>query len=180
MSFMHILPAFGFPAFQQPFSNLPTRWRGFGETAIIRASNEREAMSSIWDRENVTSVIQQILRSAPIDRVYGTGRRFLTAYQIAIELARHHSHVAAAIGHATGGEGHGPFAITTYVARWLPDRIQRGLANDIEMQFLSSEHLSAVELDNYGSPITATANQAGFDMIMFRIIDQSEPTEERR
>jgi len=131
-------------------------------------------MSSIWDQHEVTNVIRQILQRAKTDDVYGTGRRFLTAYQIAIDLAKNHALVAAAIGHATGGEGHGPFAITTYVARWLPDRIKRGMANDIEMQFLSSEHLSAVEFDNYGSPMTATANQAGFDMIMFRIRDGAE------
>ena len=129
-------------------------------------------MVSTWDEYDITNEIRQILQTAPLDDRYETGRRFLTAYQIAIELAQKLPQFVTALGHATGGEGQGPFAITTYVARWLPQRINSGLAPDIEMQFLSSVRLSSVEFDNYGTPLTATANQAGFDMIMFRLSNE--------
>jgi hypothetical protein len=98
----------------------------------------------------------------------------MTAYQLAIELANRFPTAAAAVGQSTGGEGHGPFALTTYIARWLADRVSRGLAPRIEMQFLWSERLSSAEFDNYGTPMITTVNQSGVDLIMFRLLDNSE------
>jgi len=127
-------------------------------------------MPASWDQHNVTDLIREILRSLPADQQYGTGRPFLTSYQIAIELTGRFPRVAAALGHPTGGEGHGPYALTTYVARWLPDRIGRG-ATDIEMRFLAPDHLVAIQFDDAGSTIDATTNRAGFNSTMFRAID---------
>jgi len=89
---------------------------------------------SLWDRHRVTDLIREILRTAPLDQNYETGRAFMTTYQIAIEFAKRHPQVAAALAHTTGGEGQGPYALTTYIARWMPDRINRG-ATDIELRF---------------------------------------------
>lgn len=78
---------------------------------------------SVWEQYDLTDLIRQILRSMTPDAVYHTGRPFLTTYQIAIELERRFPAVVANLNHALGGSGQGPYAITTYIARWLPDRI---------------------------------------------------------
>lgn len=128
----------------------------------------------LWDQLDMTYLIRQILSAVPPEPTYNTGRPFLTTYQIAIEFARRFPQETTAIGHATGGEGHGPYAVTTYIARWLPDRIQRG-ANDIEMAFLDAMHMSSLQFEDAGTTRTATTNQAGFNATMFRLRDQASP-----
>lgn len=126
--------------------------------------------ASLWDQQDVTNLIRQILRSLPPDAVYGTGRPFLTTYQIAIELERRFPQVVANLNHAPGGSGQGPYAITTYIARWLPDRIlKRGVA-DIELRFLAPNDLTTLAFDNHGTPMQATTNQSGFNSTMFRYV----------
>lgn len=127
-------------------------------------------MTAMWDQLDMTNLIRQILRSVQPEPTYGTGRPFLTTYQIAIDFSRRFPQEAATIGHSTGGEGHGPFAVTTYIARWLPDRIARG-ARDIEMRFLAPQDLVAMQFDDAGTIRTATTNQAGFNSTMFRLVD---------
>jgi len=125
---------------------------------------------SMWDAHNVTDLIRDILRTVPPEARYGTGRPFLTTYQIAIEFTRRYPGVAAAIGHTTGGEGEGPYALTNYIARWLPDRITRG-ATDIEMRFLSPQNLVNLQFNDDGTVMTATTNQVGWNSTMFRLVD---------
>lgn len=126
--------------------------------------------TAMWDELEMTDLVRQVLRTAPVDEAYGTGRPFFTTYQIAIVFARMFPQLVEQIGHDTGGEGHGPYAITNYLARWLPDRIARG-ARDIEMRFLSPAHLSRLEFDDRGTPRVATTNTAGFNATMFRLLD---------
>jgi hypothetical protein len=126
--------------------------------------------ASLWDQHNMTDLIRQILGTAAPDAVYNTGRPFLTTYQIAIELERRFPQVVANLNHALGGSGQGPYAITTYIARWLPDRIMnRGVA-DIELRFLAPNDLTTLEFDNQGTMMAATTNQSGFNSTMFRYV----------
>ncbi|WP_417740256.1 hypothetical protein [Rosistilla oblonga] len=125
---------------------------------------------SLWDQHNVTDHIRNILNSLPIDQAYNSGRPFLTTYQIAIALEQQHPQIAAALAQATGGEGHGPYGLTTYIARWLPDRINNRGVTDIEMRFLAPDNLTSIVLDNNGTPMTTTTNQAGYNSTMFRSI----------
>jgi hypothetical protein len=127
--------------------------------------------SSLWDQHNVTDLIRQILQSVPPEQHYGTGRPFMTTYQIAIEFARRFPTVATALGHPPGGQGQGPYALTNYIARWLPDRIVNRGVRDIEFRFLSAQNMTSLQFDDQGTTITATTNQAGFDATMFRLID---------
>lgn len=127
------------------------------------------ATASLWDQHGVTDLIRQILSSPPPDQMYGVGRPFMTTYQLSIEFVRRFPQVAAALGHSAGGEGQGPYAITTYLARWLPDRIARGVT-DIEFRFLASQDMVSLQFEANGSLITATTHQAGFDATMFRYI----------
>ena len=128
-------------------------------------------MSSLWDQHNVTTCLRQILRSYVPDAKYGTRRPFLTTYQLAIEFSRTFPQVASAITAATGGEGNGPYALTTYLARWLPDRIMNRGVTDIELRFLAPTHISTIELDDGQTNIVTTTDKAGFNSTMFRAID---------
>jgi hypothetical protein len=128
-------------------------------------------MAPQWDQHNVTDLIRDILRSVPPDPKYGTGRPFMTTHQLAIEFANRYPQVASALGHPTGGQGQGPFALTTYIARWLPQRIGTPGAGDIELAFLAPLHLTTLKFDSNGTPLTATTNQAGYNSTMFRLID---------
>lgn len=124
-----------------------------------------------WARHNVTELIRQILRSVPPEPVYGTGRPFMTTYQIAIEFTRRFPTEAAALAPATGGAGQGPFALTVYLARWLPQEIGNGDAADLELRFLSPANMSRLEFDNNGTSLPATTHAAGFNGTMFRYLD---------
>jgi hypothetical protein len=123
--------------------------------------------NSQWDQHHVTDLVREILRDAPPDQRYGTGRAFMTTYQLAIEFTNRFPGVAGQLGFRAGGQGEGPYALTTYLARWLPDRISRGVV-DIELRFLSSDHLVSLQFDGN---VTATTNQPGHDSTMFRLID---------
>lgn len=130
------------------------------------------ATASQWDQHNLTDLVRQILRSVAPEPVYSMGRPFLTTYQIAIELERRFPQVVAALNLAMGGSGHGPYALTTYLARWLPDRIVNRGVTDIELRFLAPNHLKTLEFDDHGKSIVATTHQAGFNSTMFRYIGQ--------
>lgn len=128
-------------------------------------------MSSLWDQYDVTNCVRQILRSYTPDTTYSTGRPFLTTYQLAIEFTHQFPQIANTITASTGGEGHGPYALTTYLARWLPDRITNRGVTDIELRFLAPTHISSIQLDSGQTIISTTTDQAGFNSTMFRAIE---------
>jgi hypothetical protein len=130
--------------------------------------------TSLWDQHNVTALVRHILATVPAESRHGTGRPFLTAYQIAIEFDRQFPVVTAALGQALGGQGQGPFALTTYLARWLPDRIYIRGITDIELGFLSPLHMTRLEFLSGEATMTATTHQAGFATTMFRLIDEND------
>tara|TARA_R110002167_G_scaffold22388_2_gene80261 strand:- start:838 stop:1227 length:390 start_codon:yes stop_codon:yes gene_type:complete len=127
-------------------------------------------MTSLWDTNRVTHLVRQILQSHHPDPTYGTGRPFLTTYQLAIEFSDQFPQVAAILAQQTGGEGHGPYALTTYLARWLPDRIRHRGVTDIELRFLAPIHIAGIQLQSGQSIISTTTDQAGFNTTMFRYI----------
>ena len=141
------------------------------QTAILHEEGNM-TMEALWDQHQVTDLIRQILRSVPSEQQYGTGRPFMTTYQLAIEFVSRFPQVAAALGCPAGGQGQGPYALTTYLARWLPDRIFNRGATDIEFRFLASQHIVSLQFDDNGTTVTATTTQAGFNSTMFRLIGQ--------
>jgi len=92
----------------------------------------------------------------------------MTTYQLAIEFTNRFPEVTEELGFRAGGQGQGPYALTTYLARWLTDRISNRGVTDIELRFLSSEHLVRLQFDG---DVMATTNQPGIDSTMFRLID---------
>jgi hypothetical protein len=129
-----------------------------------------EVNVSKWDQHNLTGLFRDILRSVPPEPTYGVGRSFLTTYQLAVEFNNRHPQVIAALGQSIGGQGQGPYAFTTYVAKELARRAGTADAPDIELRFLAPLHLSNLECDNNGEPMTATTPQAGWNTTMFRYI----------
>jgi hypothetical protein len=133
---------------------------------------------SAWSRHNIDRLVWDILYgSVQAERKYGTGRPFMTTYQIAIEFARRYPNVVTSMGHAVGGRRRGPFALTVYLARWLPTRITWGpLQGIMEVRFLAPNDLITLEFDNNGTSLTATTNEARWNSTMFRLlVDQPPP-----
>jgi hypothetical protein len=63
---------------------------------------------SLWDTHEVTDHITEILREVPQDLERGTGRAFITAYQLAIEFKRRWPQLAAELpGGSVRGRGTG-------------------------------------------------------------------------
>lgn len=124
----------------------------------------------MWEVFGVTDYVRQVLESIPPDTTYGTGRPFLTTYQLAIEFANRFPVVAASITASIGGEGHGPYALTTYLGRWLPHRIMNRQAAGIELRFLAHTHISEVRLDTGQEDISTTSDQSRVNFTMFRAI----------
>ena len=125
---------------------------------------------SRWAQQDMTTRIRQILRAVPPEQVYGTGRPFSTTYQIAIEFQRQFPAVSQIVAPTTGGEGEGPFALTTYIARWLPQEILRDPRCGIELRFLSPADMTTLAFNDNGRTMTATTNRAGWNGTMFRYI----------
>lgn len=119
-----------------------------------------------WDRYGITALLRDILRTAPSDARYRSGRAFLTAYQLTIEFSNRHPQIAQAITPRTGGQGQGPYALTTYIARQLSDRIRRGVVTDIALSFLASSNLASLE---FAGGLRATTTQRNHASIMFRL-----------
>jgi hypothetical protein len=124
---------------------------------------------SLWDTHEVTDHITEILREVPQDLERGTGRAFITAYQLAIEFNRRWPQLAAELpGGSVGGEGQGPFALTTYLARWLPLRMSQGEVAG-EFAFLGSQDIVNIEFADGINPTTIGSDQA---LTIFRLVER--------
>lgn len=100
-------------------------------------------------------------------------RPFLTAYQIAIEFNKLYPNVAIAMGYEIGGAGiNQKVSLSQYIGRELSQRIKSGEINDIEGAFLSNLHISKLEFDNNGSPLTSSLVKSKYDHSIFRIISK--------
>jgi len=135
--------------------------------AVVRGYTAVMATLAKWDQHGVADFLRDILRTAPRDVRYRSGRAFLTAYQLSIELSNRHPQVAQAITPRTGGQGQGPYALTTYIAKQLSARIRRGVVTDMEISFLGSLHLTRLD---FSGGLRATTTQQNHASILFRLI----------
>lgn len=99
---------------------------------------------SDWEKFSVETLIRQILDTNS-KRSAHFGRPYLTAYQIAITIAKQHHNIHVAIDKSIGGKGEGPEqSLAHYIAKQLSDRIKDGRISDIEGGFLLGDHLKTL------------------------------------
>ena len=98
------------------------------------------------------------------------GRPFLTAYQLAILLKKHHPGDFERIGHEVGGRGSNlSYSLSGCLAGQLSRRIKSGEITDIEGGFLSNCRLKLVQFDDYGETVTSSMTGGTCDLSMFRL-----------
>lgn len=127
--------------------------------------------TSFWDQHGLSALVRSILAAVPADphKTAGTGRMFLTTYQIVIEIERQQPAVVTAYAAAfpPGGAGTGPHAFTKYLAQNLSRLIRSGAVTDAEMRFLAGDHLTNISFDNEGEPMEMTTKNR---VTMFRLV----------
>jgi hypothetical protein len=123
---------------------------------------------SAWRDHDVPGLVRDILRMVGRDETYGSGRAFLTAYQLAIEFSERHPQIAQAITPNVAGRGEGPYALSVYLARQLPDHIRSGEIPDMEVRFLDSRRITKVAFDRVREATTLGEGQA---FPIFRLTD---------
>ena len=121
--------------------------------------------NSLWAQYDFHGKVVEILRRYP--------DKFLTAYQLAIEIAQNYQRCVDYPDYPVGGEGSGNgFTLTLYLANQLPDKIGTQIF-DIEMARLSHSHMSRLAFNSNGQEIRATTIQTWDSQAIFRI----RPTE---
>lgn len=131
--------------------------------------------TSFWDQHGLTALVRSILTAVPTDphETAGTGRMFLTTYQIVIEIERQRPDVITAFATAfppggTGGVGTGgAHAFTKYLAQNLSRLIRSKAITDAEMRFLAGQNLTNISFDNEGEPMEMSTRQR---VTMFRLV----------
>jgi plasmid maintenance system antidote protein VapI len=125
---------------------------------------------SQWEKFEVENKVTEILGSQTRNAKHPTaGRPFLTAYQLAIEFKRLFPAAFKELAIALGGEGQGPYALTTYLAGELAKRIKKDELPNIELAFLGKPHIATLNFDDAGTIVESTTHKGGWDTSLFRL-----------
>ena len=116
---------------------------------------------SYWSRHDFHGKIVGVLRRYP--------GKFLTAYQLAIEIEQNYRRGVDYPDYPVGGEGSGSSqTLTQYIANQLPYRIEID-PSDIEMARLSHSHIGQIVFSNEGKEIRASTISSWDSQAIFRI-----------
>ena len=117
--------------------------------------------TSYWTRYDIHGKVVEVLRRYP--------GKFLTAYQLAIEIAQNYRPGVDYPDYPVGGEGSGsPFSLTQYLANQLPDKIESEIP-DIEMARLSHSHMNRLVFNYNRQEIRASTISSWDSQAIFRI-----------
>lgn len=132
---------------------------------------------SKWYEYNLKALLIAILTSVESRPTAGHhfGPPYLTAYQLAIELEKHHPAVAHSLGYPLGGEGVGQrTSLAQYIGRELSRRIHTGEITQIEGALLSDWDLAEVVFKHDGERIKSSLAGYGMDHALFRVVKPHE------
>jgi hypothetical protein len=131
----------------------------------------RRSLISFWQEKAIAEKVISILRDATEDREgHHFGRPFLTAYQIAIELARRHPDIVAKQDWPVGGAGAGERnSWAQYLARRLSQLVRDNPDGPVEGGFLSDQHLRGIKFVHGDEIIHSSLTGTGFGLSMFRL-----------
>ena len=127
---------------------------------------------SLWVDLDMDSKVAEVLEVEARVPGHHLGRPFFTPYQIAIMLEERFPEECRKIGEPVGGKGVGQqHSLAQYVARQLSCRIRDENIRNIEGGFLSRMNLQALELEQNGETVRASAIQS-YDLSLFRLRSQ--------
>ncbi len=129
-------------------------------------------MESQWQQYQLEDLLVAILASIESRPEAGhhLGPPYLTAYQLAIELADRHPELVSALGYPLGGAGVGQHSsLAQYLGRELSRRIHAGEITRIEGALLSDLHLAGVVFKHDGEEIRSSLAGYGMDHALFRM-----------
>ncbi|MGW4523055.1 hypothetical protein [Amycolatopsis sp. NPDC004378] len=127
--------------------------------------------ASAWAKLSVLDKVQQVLEDVSVDD-HHFGRRWVTAYQLAILLDERYPEVGAELGLEVGGAGTGSHtSLSQYLARQLSGLIKaEGDRFPVEGAFLSNEHVASLNfVGPGGATVTSSLTDSGYDLSMFRV-----------
>lgn len=125
---------------------------------------------SLWEEHNLDSAVHAILTRMQYESADHFGQPFVSAYQIAIEIARHYPEAFQALNLPIGGRDAGAnSSLAQYIARELSSRIKSGRIKDIEGAWLRRDYVQDI-LFTYESQSIAASNTAALSL--FRLKDR--------
>jgi hypothetical protein len=98
---------------------------------------------SKWEQFQFASRIEQLLKGFPTDN--RVGYQFLTPYQIALALVKKYPDIAGEYGQKVGGKGSN---VTDSLAKYVADQLAKEKSPNVEIAFLSSDHLTQLTYEN--------------------------------
>lgn len=129
---------------------------------------------SHWQDLELEAEISRILAEVPEAVPHHLGAPYLTAYQLAIEVAQRRPDVLNELGVPLGGRGSGKrTSLAQYLARELSRRINLDPEYPIEGGFLSNWHLHDISFEKDGGIIHSSLTGTPYTLSMFRLREQS-------
>jgi hypothetical protein len=121
-----------------------------------------------WDELDVLEKVRAALREVP-EAANGTGRPYMTSYQLAIKIDRDHPEVRRALGLEIGGVGTGSHnSFAQYLGGVLSRRCGEA-AFPVEMAYLSNDHVTGANFEAAdGKAITSSLTGTGYFTGLFR------------
>ena len=128
---------------------------------------------SYWQEHDIIEKTIEVLAAVPTVPGHAFGRPYVTAYQLAIGLARQFPDTVAAYGQPLGGAGTGVANTSAqYVAQQLSRRIAADPAYPVEGAFLGNQEVESIRCRAPdGQVVISSLTGSGFDLSMFRLRD---------
>lgn len=130
-------------------------------------------MVSKWQQYGIEAKLIQILkevRTTVPDHHFG--KPYLSAYQLAIEIAQRHPEVVQALGYQLGGRDIGtPNSLAQYLAQQLSQRVHAGKIPQVQGALFADQHLQTLAFRHQGETITSSLTGTGIPLALFRCIE---------
>jgi len=124
---------------------------------------------SNWEDQDLDTKIHAILKRFQYSNPDHFGQPFVSAYQIAIALAKHNPETIQALNLPLGGRDSGEnSSLAQYIARELSRRIKSGSLKDIEGAWFQRDYVQDIIFSHEKQIITASNLEA---LSLFRLRD---------
>jgi hypothetical protein len=124
---------------------------------------------SEWEEHDLEAIILAILRSFQYEPPHHFGRPFVSAYQIAIALAKHYPGTFEAVGRPIGGSGNGTDgnSLAWYIATQLSHRLNGNNPPPIEGAWFDRAYVEDIRFKDQSGIISAS-NPAALSLFRLR------------
>ena len=123
---------------------------------------------SLWEEHDLDNKIHAILKRMQYSSPDHFGQPFVSAYQIAIDIAQYHPETFQALKRPIGGrDARANSSLAQYIARELSARIKAGSIKDIEGAWLRRDYVQDI-LFTYESQTIAASNLDALSLFRLR------------